>query len=424
MKEEAITISDMSVAYHEEPVLHDINLTVDQGDILGIIGPNGAGKTTLLRVLAGLHSLTSGSARIFGRDVSKLSTIERARSVAVVPQELSVPVALTVEELVMIGRTATLGRLSQPSQSDHEIVQRALVYVDAIDLRTRPIDELSGGEKQRAVIAMALAQQPSVILMDEVTSHLDLNHRLEIMQIVERLNDEQGVTVLMASHDLNLAAEFCKRLLILDRGRLVADGPPAEVLEERLLSDIYQCDVRVNRDAAGRLNIVPVRAAAPALSPATRIHVVAGGGSGVEILRHLCFSNYRVSAGVLNRGDTDAQTATALGIETALEKAFSAISSEALSRARKLAADADILVLSATPFGPANVDNLSVVEAALANGRLVFVLDDKLEARDYTPSLSATARIRKLIDDGAIPVTSPAALFAELSRSPSQHHAS
>ena len=415
MNEDAISCSDVSVAYHDLPVLHSITLSIGRGDIVGVIGPNGSGKTTLLRALAGLHDIASGQISLFGKDISKLSAAERARSLAVVPQELSIPVALTVEELVMIGRTATLGRLAQPSRHDQDIVERALVYVDAIDLRNRPINELSGGEKQRAIIAMALAQEPSVILMDEVTSHLDLNHRLEIMQIVERLNSERGVTVLMASHDLNLAAEFCGRLLILNRGELIADGAPREVLNDSLLSDVYQCDVRVNRDAAGMINVVPTRRLAPASRPAARVHVVAGGGSAIEILRHLCFSNYHVSAGVLNRGDTDAQTAAALGIETALEKAFSAIGEKALLHGKRLAADADILVLAETPFGPANLANLSILEEALAAGKPVFVLDDRIESRDHTVSSSATARVRKLVTDGAISVATIPALFGKLS---------
>lgn len=416
MNRPAITMTHASVAYHDKPVLTDIDLSIHSGDIVAVIGPNGAGKTTLIRALAGLHPLTAGTAQVFGNDVCQMTAKERARSVAVVPQELSIPVALTVEELVMIGRTAALGRFARPSRKDHDIVERSLVYVDMMDLKDRPITELSGGEKQRAVIAMALAQEPNLILMDEVTSHLDLNHRLEIMQIVERLNNERGATVMMASHDLNLAAEFCTRLLILDRGKLVADGPPTDVLEEKLLSRVYRCEVRVNRDAAGTMNIVPARSLAPAPGPATRIHVVAGGGSAIDILRHLCLSNYSVSAGVLNRGDTDAQTAAALGVATALEEAFSTISEEALSDARTLAEDADVLILSSTPFGPANVANLCLLEEAVAKGKKVFVLDDDLQSRDHTATSAATARVRKIISAGAVPVATVSALFAELSR--------
>lgn len=223
----AIELSSVSAAYREAPVLEDLSLHVSEGEMVGVLGPNGAGKTTLFRVLSGLHPPRQGTVRLFGREVRRLSAPERAHLVAVVPQELEIPVAFSVADIVGMGRTAWLNRWSGMSARDRQAVERALVYTDVADIRDRPFNELSGGEKQRAIVAMALAQEPRIILMDEATSHLDINHRLEIMQLVERLNEEQGVTVLMISHDLQLAAEFGRRLVLLDHGRLVADGPRA-----------------------------------------------------------------------------------------------------------------------------------------------------------------------------------------------------
>jgi iron complex transport system ATP-binding protein len=367
-----------------------------------VLGPNGAGKSTLFRVVSGLHAPQAGVVRLFGRDVSRLPAAERARLVAAVPQELEVPVAFTVEEVVMIGRTAALNRWSPPAARDRQAVERALVYTDVTDIRHRPLTELSGGEKQRAIVAMAVAQEPRLILLDEATSHLDINHRIEIMQLVERLNREQGVTVMMISHDLTLAAEFGQRLLLLDHGRLAADGAPAAVLTEENLRRVYHCGIHVQQDPeTGALSLVPERRPTPACSgQGVRVHVVAGGGCGEEVLRRLALCGYTLSCGVLNQGDLDTEVAQALGAETVLEKPFSPIGPGALADARTLALRADAVVLTAVPFGPGNLPNLTLLEDALTKGRRVLVIEG-IEARDYTPGREAVARVRALLERGA-----------------------
>lgn len=405
MKTFACELERVSVGYDRNLVLENLSLAAGEGEMVALLGPNGAGKSTLLRVLTGLLKPVSGAVRLFGADVAGLRAAERARLVAVVPQELATPMAYTVAELVLMGRTAQLNPWRQPTPADARIVERAMVYTDVSDLRERTLDALSGGEKQRAVIAMALAQEPRIILMDEPTTHLDLNHALEIMQIVERLNREQGVTVIMTSHDLNLAAEFCQRLILMDHGRIAADGPPAAVLQEDILREVYHCDLRIRQDPqTGGLFVAPMRRLAPPQpANAARIHVIAGGGSGGELLRRLALCGYRVTAGVLNQLDSDAQTAAALGVDLALEKPFSPIGAAALARARELAADAKAVILSEVPFGPGNLVNLELAEEALRRGLPVLINDRNLENRDYTAQRDAVARIRKLVQAGAAP---------------------
>jgi cob(I)alamin adenosyltransferase len=166
--------------------------------------------------------------------------------------------AYSVEEIVTMGRTASISRWSGVGDSDRKLIEQAMAYADVSGMRKRAFTELSGGERQRVIIAMVLAQQPRIILMDEATSHLDINHRLEIMQIIERLNREQGVTVLMVSHDLNMAAEFCERLLLLDGGNLAADGRPDEVLTAKMLQDVYRCSVDIEKNRrTGSVMVVP-----------------------------------------------------------------------------------------------------------------------------------------------------------------------
>ncbi len=392
----AVICRNVSAGYRQQPVLHDISLTIQAGQMVALLGPNGAGKSTLLRVLTGLQPLTGGEVELFGRDLRQLRATERARLVAVVPQEVTTPMAFTVAELVALGRSVPRGRWAGLAATDRQAVEQALAYTDTLELRDRYYSELSGGEKQRAIIAMALAQEPQLLLLDEPTSHLDINHRLEVLQLLERLNRERGLTVVMTSHDLNLAAEFFPQLALLDHGRIAATGAPAEVLREELLEEVYHCKLAVRRDATGVLMILPTRTGTAPTGK--RVHVICGGGSGVEVLRRLCLAGWQVSCGALNQGDTDAQTALALGVTTALEKPFSPLSAGVLATAGQLAQAADVIVVCEVPFGSGNVKNLDVARQA---GKPVLLNTRQVAVRDFTPQREVPAMIRTLVERGA-----------------------
>ncbi|MFO7534500.1 MAG: ABC transporter ATP-binding protein [Kiritimatiellia bacterium] len=248
MSKPAIQISGVTAGYGARAVLNGIDLVLEEGVMAGLLGPNGAGKSTLFRVITGLLKPGAGSVRLFGQNVGDLHAGERARLAGVVPQEVEVPMPFSVEAFVLMGRTARISRWTGPTRADYEAAERAMGLTDVLELRHRSITELSGGERQRAVVAMVLAQEPRLILLDEATSHLDINHRLDIMRIVERLNREEGVTVLLTSHDLNLAASFCPRIVLLDHGKLEAEGTPEAVLTEARLKQVYHCEIRVRRD--------------------------------------------------------------------------------------------------------------------------------------------------------------------------------
>ncbi|MBA4386849.1 MAG: ABC transporter [Verrucomicrobia bacterium] len=415
--QKAIEISGLSAGYRGVPVLKDLELIAGAGEMVAVLGPNGAGKTTLIRCLTGLCTPLAGRVVLFGKDNAAMSAPERARLVAVVPQELETPVAFTVQELVMVGRTEAISRWRAPSRADMQIVERAMAYTDVIDMRNRPLSELSGGERQRAVIAMALAQEPKLILMDEATSHLDMNHRIEVMQIVERLNREQGMTVVMISHDINLAAEFFPRLVLMDRGRIVADAAPAAVLTEEQLRRVYGCEVVVQKNEIS--GVVSVQAA-PRLAPGCsgkgiRVHVIAGGGAGEEVVRKLVLCEYDVTCGVLNTGDSDAVLALALGLPVAEEKPFSQIGAQALEKGAEMVRAADAVIVCGAPFGPGNLPNLDLAADALAQGRKLFVMSGVAD-RDYTHGKEASARSAKLLALGAVEWSDTARLFEMLPR--------
>jgi iron complex transport system ATP-binding protein len=212
---------------------------VRPGQCLGIIGPNGAGKTTLLRALSGVMVPSGGSVRAGDRDLASFDARERARMIAFVSQSLHVPLPHTVVQLVGLGRTPHLGRWTPLSPHDRDAVSRAISAVELAGFEERFYDELSAGEQQRAVLAMALAQEPSVLLLDEPTAHLDLHFAWQILSIVQRLAREQNLAVALSTHDLNLAAEFCSSLVLLSAGKVTASGTKDQVLKSETLSKAY-----------------------------------------------------------------------------------------------------------------------------------------------------------------------------------------
>jgi iron complex transport system ATP-binding protein len=240
-----LEIHSLSVSYGLRMALDHVSLDVQPGEIVAVIGPNGAGKSTLIRAVSGVLPLHSGQVTIRGRELAILSTVERARCLAVVPQAHSLPAAFTVYEAVLLGRTPYLGWMGRAGQSDHAAVQRALQRTQALPLAERLVGELSGGEQQRVLLARALAQETPALLLDEPTTYLDLQHQSGLLNLVRSLADEQKLAVLMVLHDLNLAGLYADRLALLVNGRLQALGTPEEVLNAADLTRVYQVPVHV-----------------------------------------------------------------------------------------------------------------------------------------------------------------------------------
>ena len=235
----------VSFSYLDGLVLHNINLSVKAGEMVGLLGPNGSGKTTLIKLASGVLKPNQGEIELDGSSLRQLSRKSIARSVAVVPQQFNIPFAFTAAEIVMLGRTPFLRAFVEGSEIDKQFVANALELVSISELKERRFDELSGGERQKVVLAMALAQQPKLLLLDEPTLHLDITHQVEILELVRRLNVERGLTVMAAIHDLNLAALYFDRLILLKDGRVSADGSPAQVLTEDRIKEVFSASVRV-----------------------------------------------------------------------------------------------------------------------------------------------------------------------------------
>ena len=243
----AVETRGVDFSYYDGLVLRDVSLCLRAGDLMGLIGPNGSGKTTLLRVLSGLLPPKRGHVYLDGRNVRELSRRQIAQRVAVVPQELAMPFAFSAYEMVMMGRTPHVRPILGAGPLDRQVVTEKMELTATSALAERPFGELSGGEKQRVIIAMALAQEPKILLLDEPTVHLDINHQVEILELIKRLNRREGLTVLATMHDLNLAALYFDRLILLDGGQVVANGSPSEVLREESIRQVFQADVRVQQ---------------------------------------------------------------------------------------------------------------------------------------------------------------------------------
>ena len=240
------------------PALAGVSARVTAGELVAVAGPNGSGKTTLVRAVTGLVPLAAGSVRVEGRALGEWRRAELARVLGVVPQREDIVFPLRVEEAVMLGRYARLGPLGAPAAADHEAVASALARCDATALARRSTDTLSGGEWQRVRLARALAQQPSVLLLDEPTASLDVRHEMEILELIGGLADH-GLAGLVITHQLNLAARFADRLVLLNEGRVVAEGAPGDVLRKDTLDAVFQWPIAVTTWQDGSPQLVPLR---------------------------------------------------------------------------------------------------------------------------------------------------------------------
>ncbi len=242
-----LTVESLTCTYGTRAVLNGLDLRVNRGEWLAVVGPNGSGKSTLVRAISRALKPASGRILLNGREISRLSARDLARQMAVVAQDTTVGFDFTVEEIVMLGRLPYLSKLRGETERDRAAVRRALLATGTDQLARRSVTQLSGGERQRVMIARALAQEPSLLILDEPTAHLDISHQVEILDLCRRLNRQEGLTVLAVLHDLNLAAQYADRILLMKDGCRYAEGPPGDLLTEANILGVYGSRVKVIR---------------------------------------------------------------------------------------------------------------------------------------------------------------------------------
>lgn len=400
-----MSILGVTCSYGSFPALSGVTVEIPKGESLGIIGPNGSGKSTLLRAISRALPPAEGQVLLSERDLYDLTAREVARKMAVVGQGGKVDFEFTSQEVVLMGRLPHLGRFERESSRDIESARKAMEMTDTLALAERLVTELSGGERQRVLIARALAQEPEILLLDEPTSHLDIGHQVEILDLLERLNRSSGLTLISVFHDLNLAARYCTRLLLLSKGRIYVLGSPEEVITAGNIREVYGSEVLLTRHPLhGTPHVILLSPSAKRCptNPGLSLHVIGGGGMSSVLLEKLCAEGFDLTAGVLNIGDADWQKARDLGVPVAEALPFSPLTQDDASRAIEMMLRSGLVVIGRVPFGPGNLPNLQAALKAQGMGvALIAVEDGPIEERDYTGG-QASEIFRQLVSGGML----------------------
>jgi iron complex transport system ATP-binding protein len=416
MSTPAVSVRGIDVRFGERRALNGVDLEVAVGQFVALAGPNGSGKSTLLRCMLGFVEPDEGAVALFGTPVRTLSIRERARRAAWVPQSEVLRDDVPLLDYVQYGRYPYHGALDSDTEADRRIARHALGEVGLLDRAEDGILQISGGERQRAVLARALAQEAPLLLLDEPTTHLDIAHQIDLLSRVRRLATDGRVTVVAALHDLNLAARYADRIVVLSRGRRVADGTATAVLSTDLLARVWGVDAELGIDRGSGLPFLVPRRLVDDAPPATGsltlgpVHVVGGGGAAAPLLRALVDAGFRVTTGALNMLDTDAETAEALGVVAAVEGPFAPLGPAVRERHRTLLAEARAIVVAPFAVGPTNLANLEDVRPFVGLVPTVLVRPAVGVQLDFAGG-AATAARAALIERGGVEVNDvPAAV--------------
>lgn len=380
-----ITIKDLSFGYDQRLALKDISLELPKGGFISIIGPNGSGKSTLLKQISGVLKPAVGEVFLNGRNIASIQKREIAQLMSVVPQNTALEFDYKVTDMVLMGRYPYIRRFKGETAKDREIATENMHFTNTYELRNRSFNQLSGGERQRVILAQALTQQPKILLLDEPISHLDLQHQIEIMNLVKKLSMDQGLMVIAVLHDLNMAAAYSDYILMMKTGTVISQGAPVEVLTVPNIKQVFDIDVEVEVSPSTNKPYIYALRRAKVQKNDIKVHVICGGGSGSETISTLHNLGFEVSAGVLSIGDMDWKVAKDLDLQLAEDIPFGQISDGAYGINKALAEAADCLILTELYVGKGNLRNLELLlEKELEDKPLYILGDDNFEQRDIT----------------------------------------
>lgn len=373
----SIEVKNIRFGYRESnDILKDMSFTCHDNRITGIIGPNGCGKTTALKVISGFLKPLSGSIRYNGAEVGDILSVELAKIRAVVEQSVYTPFSFPVYDYVMLGRSPYQRNFMADSDEDHIIVTESMKDANVLQFQTRKINELSGGELQRVMIARALAQKPDYLMLDEPTSHLDIRQQLELMKLLSGIAKEKSVLCII--HEINQASAYCDDIVITKGGYVLKEGKATDVLSADILEDVFGVLAMQFKHPEDEKNqflfsLPPeIRTEKP-----VRVHVISGEGRGRKIILSLKSAGFNVSAGILNEGDQDYDTCISAGIEIISAPSFSRYSDSEVLNLKKMCDEADVIVLVATNVGFGNLPNLETVYGYVGKKEIFFVNPDK-----------------------------------------------
>lgn len=371
-----ITTKDLSVGYGKKSVLDEVNIDFEKGKFISLLGPNGAGKTTLLRTLSKHLVPVSGAVLINDQDISGLSAKKLSKKMSVVLTTRTSPPLFSVFEFVAIGRYPHTGFLGKLTPEDEAVVLKVLEDVNALFLVTRDMATLSDGERQKVLIARALAQEPSIILLDEPTMHLDLRHRMEVMTILKNLCFSKGITVIASLHDIDVASKISDIVLLVKDGTINKWGTPEQVLDEGAVASLYNFDdASFNR----LLGSVELRGN----GSRQKIFVAGGMGSSPVLLRLLSRKGYRITTGLLHQNDIDAVVASSIGAKCHTVSSVKEISKQDIMASGCLRELAGEFIDTGFPVGKSNRGNVEILKQATGNGTRVYSLRKREDAEAY-----------------------------------------
>lgn len=403
----SLTVHGLTLEYETCSILNQLECKIQPGELVALLGANGAGKSTLLRCLSKTISPTTGTIYLDSTDIHKLPNKKLARSMAVVPQESQTDFDFTVEDIVLMGRLPHLSRFQKEGKSDKEQVQKALKMTGVEHLSQRSITTLSGGEKQRVIIARAICQEPEILLFDEPTAGLDIGYQYEILELATRLNKEKGITVITAIHDLNLAARFFDRFILLSEGKILSAGNAEEVLTPKNINKAYGVNAFVYRQSLdGKLQVNILKKEWKDKNPdkSYKIHVIGGGEEALYTLTSLYQDGYSLSLGPVSSQDSGYKFATAHDIPAISVPPFSPVSESTHNSNLEFMRKADAVVLPPIHFGEINLCNLKAVEKVLDEGiPVIIVSPEDFKERDHTRG-KAVGIIDRLLIKGAFQV--------------------
>jgi len=407
-----LRISGVDCYYGSIKALDNVNFSVREGEFVGILGPNGSGKTTVLRAISRTLKPRVGTVFLDDTNIYDMENREVSKNVAVVPQETIATFDFTALDIVLMGRNPYIDRFRQESREDLAITKRVMELTNTWNFAERPVNELSGGEKQRVIIARALTQEPKILLLDEPTTHLDISNQLEIMDLLKQLCKTKKLLIVAVFHDFNLAARYCDSIILLNDGKIVAVGESNETLTSENVRKVFSVDTIVKKHpVTGFFHVIPISRPINQQQKSLSIHLICGCASGSPLMKILKDEGYFVTAGVLNLLDTDQETAQLLKIPITSEAPFSPITEEAHTANLKMISKANVLVITPTQFGDGNLRNLNAAETALEKGIPTILLEDgPIDERDFTKG-KATKYLTKLKNNGAITVKSTSELL-------------
>ncbi len=380
-----LQVNNLAFRYGKKEVLKNINMSIKPGTFISIIGPNGSGKSTLLKNISTYLKPQKGIILLDSVEITKQPRRELSKKISFVPQNTSLEFDFKVKDMVMMGRHPYIKKLKGETLDDVKVVERAMLYTNISMLSHRMFNELSGGEKQRVILAQALAQEPKILLLDEPVSHLDLQHQIEILDLIKKMSIIESLTVIAVLHDLNMASSYSDYIVMLKEGSIVYEGVPETVLNQQNIAEVFNINVHINGNPMTGKPYIYTLSGITKPKKDKKIHIICGGGSGQDLIRALYSNGFKISTGVLNIGDSDWAVSNELQIKVAEETPFVEISDNAYKKNKELIMDADIIALTPVYYSNANIKNLEILLDVSLKDKSVYIIDDtNFAKRDFT----------------------------------------